>query len=61
MSVLKSVLSSPLPRVYEMTDKGAVPVDKESSMVGTGVTFEVLSTTASSLKDKLQQEVRSRR
>ncbi|EFJ51145.1 hypothetical protein VOLCADRAFT_87928 [Volvox carteri f. nagariensis] len=55
--VLKGVLNSPLPRVYEMTDKGAVPVEKEASVVGMGVAFDALGATATNLKAKLQQEV----
>ncbi|GFR45226.1 hypothetical protein Agub_g6623 [Astrephomene gubernaculifera] len=57
LGVLKAVLNSPLPRVYEMSDKGPVPVDKEAAIVGGGVSFETLTATAGDLKVKLQQEV----
>ena len=55
--MLKSVLSSPLPRVYELSDKGPLPTEKEASIVGSGVAFEVFATTGAELKSKLQQEV----
>ncbi|GLC68551.1 hypothetical protein PLESTF_000704700 [Pleodorina starrii] len=57
LGLLKSVLNSPLPRVYEMSDKGAVPVEREASIVGSGVAFDLLTATGSELKAKLQQEV----
>ncbi|GLI69339.1 hypothetical protein VaNZ11_013925, partial [Volvox africanus] len=57
--VLKTVLNAPLPRAYEFTDKGPVPVEKEASIVGAGVAFETLNVATSDLKSKLQIEVLS--
>lgn len=53
----KSVLNAPLPRIYEMSDKGPIPVEKSTMIVGTGVNFEGLMGSAGDLKAKLQQEV----
>ncbi|GIL48468.1 hypothetical protein Vafri_4984 [Volvox africanus] len=55
--VLKTVLNAPLPRAYELTDKGPVPIEKEASIVGAGVDFDTLNVTTSDLKSKLQIEV----
>ncbi|PNH05624.1 hypothetical protein TSOC_008118 [Tetrabaena socialis] len=57
LTILKTVLSAPLPRVYDMTDKGPIPVDKEAVMVGAGVSFDTLSAAGAELKAKLQAEV----
>ncbi|GIL74527.1 hypothetical protein Vretimale_2220 [Volvox reticuliferus] len=57
--VLKTVLNAPLPRAYELTDKGPVPVEKEASIVGAGVSIDTLNVTTSELKSKLQLEVLS--
>lgn len=55
--VFKSVLNAPLPRIYELSDKGPIPVEKSTMIVGTGVSFENLMASSSDLKAKLQQEV----
>lgn len=53
----KNVLNSPLPRVYEMSDKGPIPVEKATQIVGTGVDFDRLTASSQELKMKLQHEV----
>ncbi|KAG2486739.1 hypothetical protein HYH03_014665 [Edaphochlamys debaryana] len=57
LQVIRTVLSSPLPRVYEMTDKGPVPMQREAMIVGAGVAFDGLLAAGTDLKTKLQQEV----
>ncbi len=55
--MFQQVLNSPLPRAYEITDKGPVPMAKESVPVGAGVAFDVLTAATADLKTRLQQEV----
>lgn len=57
MSAMKSVLSSPLPRIFEVSDKGAVPVEREAVIVGVGVNFDAMTGASSELRSKLQSEV----
>lgn len=49
---------SPLPRSYELSDKGPVPLEREAVYVGTGVNYEVFPAATSDLKARLRSEVR---
>ncbi|KAG2432535.1 hypothetical protein HXX76_008880 [Chlamydomonas incerta] len=57
LSTVRTVLNAPLPRVMEMSDKGPVPVEKETGIVGSGVAFDVLTAAGSDVRSKLQAEV----
>lgn len=57
MVVMKGVLNAPLPRVYEVSDKGPLPVDRETQIVGHGVNFDELTSSCSTLKERLATEV----
>jgi len=57
MSTIQGVLSSPLPRVHTVTDGGVIPVEGQISLVGHGVSLDVISSAGPELKLRLQQEV----
>lgn len=54
---MRDILNSPIPRVYEEGEHGAVPADHERPIIGKDVQVELIITAGKDMKDHMEDQV----